>query len=338
MRYSAEATSESPMQPLVSIALTTYNGARYLPAQMASLLEQDYPNFEIVVSDDGSTDDTCALLAAYAAQDQRIRVLDVHGNVGFNANFARCFAACRGSLISPCDQDDVWHPHKTSRLVAALGDATLVYADSGFVDGAGQSLHGSMSGKVRMFSGSDPRPFLFCNSVSGHAMLFRRDLLATAQPFPATVYFDWWLAFVAANFGRIAYLDEVLVDYRRHDQAITCAPTQQDAAQRRLNILRIQTLRITTMAAYPGPFQNFIRELQRNWWDWYRSLFSWAMFRFMLKHADALLKIMPADKASWLRVSKYLLGHRLKRVLLPGRYLPLDTATLTKISAGLPQR
>ncbi len=314
--------------PLVSIALTTYNGVRYLSAQMDSLLAQDYPHFEIVVSDDGSSDGTLALLQHYAQRDSRVRLLPAQGNLGFNDNFARCFAACRGGLISPCDQDDLWHPDKTRRLVAELGDAIAIYCNSRFVDGEGQPLGRCMSDQVRMVQGSDCRAFLFGNSVSGHAMLFRSSLLSAAGAFPGAIYYDWWLAFVATNLGRLAYVDACLVDYRRHDRAITCAPSKQDAAQRRLATLRIYAERFAAMAAYPGPCQGFIRELQQHWWGWYRSWFCWAMFRFMLRNAAALFQASPARRSAWQRASKYLLGHRLKRVLWPRAYLPLDAATL----------
>ena len=312
--------------PLVSIALTTYNGAQYLAQQMDSLLAQDYPHFEIVVSDDGSSDGTLALLQRYAAQHARVRVLPAQTNLGFNGNFARCFAACRGELISPCDQDDVWHLDKTSRLFEQLADATAIYCNSRFVNGDGVPLNRRMSDDVRMVQGSDPRAFLFGNSVSGHAMLFRRTLLQAAGTTPPGLYFDWWLAFVASNVGRLVYLDEVLVDYRRHGQAITCAPQRQDAAQRRLTTLRLYAQRFTAMAAYAGPQQQFIQQLQRHWLDWYHALFSWAMFRFVWRHADALFQASPARRSSWQRASKYLLGHRLKRLLWPGAYLPLDVA------------
>lgn len=125
--------------PLVSIALATFNAGVYLDEQMRSLLAQTYPNLEIVVSDDRSTDDTYARLAVYAATDSRIRLLPQGARRGFNGNFARCFAACRGDFISPCDQDDRWHPDKTARLLAAcMARGGAAYCDSSFIDAAGR--------------------------------------------------------------------------------------------------------------------------------------------------------------------------------------------------------
>ncbi|HYM86891.1 MAG TPA: glycosyltransferase, partial [Pseudoxanthomonas sp.] len=124
-------------RPLVSIALATWNAGGYLPAQMDSLLAQTNCDIEIVVADDGSDDGTFALLQGYAGRDPRVRLLPQSQRLGFNGNFMRCFDACRGQLISPCDQDDVWSPDKTEKLVAACARGGLASCDSRFIDGDG---------------------------------------------------------------------------------------------------------------------------------------------------------------------------------------------------------
>lgn len=74
---------------------------------MAPLLAQTYSAIEIVIADDGSDDATFEHLQRYAAQDRRIRLLPQSQRLGFNRSFMRCFRACHGQLISPCDQDDI---------------------------------------------------------------------------------------------------------------------------------------------------------------------------------------------------------------------------------------
>jgi len=96
----------------VSVALATYNGERFLAKQMDSLLAQDYPNLEIVISDDCSTDGTWDILQSYASRDPRIRLLPREKNLGYVQNFIRVFQSCQGELISPCDHDDIWYPQK----------------------------------------------------------------------------------------------------------------------------------------------------------------------------------------------------------------------------------
>ena len=309
---------------LVSIALATYNGARYLPIQMDSLLAQRYPHFEIVVADDGSSDETLEILQGYAARDARVRLLPSVGNRGFNGNFMRCFAACRGELISPADQDDRWHPDKIRLLVEAIGDAALIYGNSRFVDGEGLPLGRTMAEDLNMITGSDPRHFLLGNSVSGHAMVFRKGLLAKAGEIPASLYYDWWLGFVAASTSRLAYLDQVLVDYRRHIAAVTYTPPQQNHRERSLKTLRTHALRFEAMAAYPSIWQPQIEQLRAAWWQWYRGFFGWQLFRLVLRDAGVLYFTSRANQSALNRANKYLFGHRFKRLLRPARYLPID--------------
>lgn len=205
--------------PLVSIALCTYNGALYLREQLDSLTAQQDVALEIVAVDDGSRDQTRAILREYAALDSRIRCFDNERNLGPTVSFERAMSLCRGEFIAPCDQDDIWHPGKLGRLLAAIGEYDLAYCDSEFVDAQGHASGRRISDGRTMIAGTNPIAFLFANSVSGHAMLLRRDLFERARPFPANVYHDWWLALCAAGREGIEYLDEPLVHFRRHESA-----------------------------------------------------------------------------------------------------------------------
>ena len=107
--------------PLVSIALAAYNGQKYIEKQLISLINQDYKNIEIVISDDCSTDGTWDILESYAKKDSRIRLLPRDFNRGYVNNFIRVFGECRGEFISPSDQDDIWYPEKTRRPAGQNG-------------------------------------------------------------------------------------------------------------------------------------------------------------------------------------------------------------------------
>lgn len=205
--------------PLVSIALCTCNGALYLREQLDSLAAQHDVRFEVVAVDDGSHDQTCAILRDYAATDPRIRCFVNERNLGPTASFERAMSLCRGDFIAPCDQDDIWHPDKLARLLAAIGGCDLAYCDSEYVDANGRALQRRVSDGTTMLSGTTPTAFLFANSVSGHATLLRRDLFDHARPFPNHVYHDWWLALCAAGRNGVRYLDRPLVHFRRHEDA-----------------------------------------------------------------------------------------------------------------------
>lgn len=133
-----EATRQN--YPLISVALCTYNGRRYLDEQIDSLLAQDYPNLEFVIHDDGSDDGTWERLCEIAAQEPRLRCHRNSTRLGSTENFEAALSACRGGLLAPCDQDDRWAPQKLSRLYAAMGSATLIYCDSELMDEQGRLL------------------------------------------------------------------------------------------------------------------------------------------------------------------------------------------------------
>jgi glycosyltransferase involved in cell wall biosynthesis len=103
------------MTPFVSVVITTYNQAEYIEATIASALAQSYPSREIIVVDDGSTDDTAAKLERFG--DRIVHIQQPNGGVAASRN--RGVAAARGALIAFLDGDDLWAPEKLAVQVAA---------------------------------------------------------------------------------------------------------------------------------------------------------------------------------------------------------------------------
>src|SRR4051812_23010348 len=126
--------------PTISVALCTFNGAEYLPAQLASIAAQSRLPDELVVHDDASSDGTPALVEAFVAQAPFPVRLHRHAErLGSIRNFDSAIAACAGDLIALSDQDDVWRPDKL-RAIARRFDADagvgLVFSDADLVDAA----------------------------------------------------------------------------------------------------------------------------------------------------------------------------------------------------------
>jgi len=208
-------------QPLVSIALCTYNGAKYLAQQLDSLVNQTYPSIEIIAVDDCSTDETFAVLTAYAAKYHQFKIYRNEENLGFTGNFERAVKLCSGEMIALCDQDDTWLPEKIELQVKAIGDNMLLYHDSEFVNERGVPMNKKMSDIMNFYRGDEPEAFLFFNSVSGHAILMKKELLDYALPLKKGFFHDWWLAYVATNVGEIDFIPQCLVRYRQHDTSDT---------------------------------------------------------------------------------------------------------------------
>jgi glycosyltransferase involved in cell wall biosynthesis len=314
--------------PLVSIALCTFNGERYLREQLDSLLAQDWPHIEIIVIDDASTDATPAILDAYAKQDARIRYSRNERNLGYHQNFEIAITRCQGRWIAPCDQDDIWLPNKISVLAAELaeGKAVLAYGDSRLMDEQGHPLNQRLSDRLRRFSTDDPVTFWFANNVTGHAMLFERSLLGDALPFPVNLFHDWWLAYVAASAGRISYVDQCLVRYRQHANTMTdITGTRPNPAERtrgfRWRELADTRSRLERFAQVPGKGQAMTLELLSLWRARESQFVSYRLAWFFWKHRErihAISKDSPSKKAR--RGFQYIWGLRTKQMLEPHRY------------------
>ena len=315
--------------PLISIILCTYNGERYLREQLESLLQQDYARLEIIAVDDASTDTTLRILKAYAARDPRLQVYRNPSNLGFRRNFERALGLCTGDLVSPSDQDDVWMPSKLSRLQDTLGTAMMSYCDSELVDERGSALGQKISDKFNVASIDDPVSFVFSNCVSGHAMLFRRELITSgALPFPAELFHDWWLAFVAASVGRIRYCPECLVHYRQHEKAVTDLSGQRRvrASERprghRLEAANEIQRRIRHFAAFEqGREKEFLNALERLWRGYEHKVMCFELTAYLLRHRHRLFALQRDRRLRHVRRAiKYFWGLPVKRLMQPHRY------------------
>ena len=132
----------SPLQgtPLVSVLINNYNYARFLPDALDSVLKQQYESFEVVVCDDGSTDDSCDIVKDYVRRDPRVRLVR-KANGGQGSAFNAGFAACSGVILCFLDADDTFAEGKIERVVESLrGSTGLAIHQMMVVDGEGQEL------------------------------------------------------------------------------------------------------------------------------------------------------------------------------------------------------
>lgn len=218
----------------VSVALCTYNGERFIGEQVRSILDQTVPAFELVVSDDASSDRTLAIVAEVFAEARaagvvvpELRVFRNEMPLGVVRNFEQAIRECRGDLIALSDQDDRWVPEKLERFVHAFAehpDLLLINSDARLVGESGEPLGYSLfealvlsqAERTRVRSGAGFAALLGRNIVTGATTVFRRALLEVALPFPGSWVHDEWLAVLASAFGDFDFLDEQLIDYRQH--------------------------------------------------------------------------------------------------------------------------
>jgi glycosyltransferase involved in cell wall biosynthesis len=217
----------------ISIVLATYDGEKFLRPLMDSLLAQEYPDFEIVASDDCSKDSTPSILGEYARRaPDRVKVIRGERNLGYVGNFERGIRASSGEFLALCDQDDVWLPGKLGELAALLaGGSPLAFSDLEIVDEElrplGYGMWRTLGLHRRDLAGlRGDRAFEFLlrrNLVNGCGLLARRDIVLACLPFPCLEYFvhDQWIALTAAFFGPILPCPLRLVLYRQHSSQQT---------------------------------------------------------------------------------------------------------------------
>lgn len=212
--------------PLVSVAMTTYNGENFLAQQLDSLVAQNYSLFEIIICDDNSTDSTAMILKSYEHKPGiDISIYHNKENLGYIKNFEKAVSHCRGEYIVFCDQDDIWEPDKIAVQVRALiaEDALAIFSDAFLVDvnarDLGMSLWEAVVGR-KPPSEIDYREFYLKNCVTGCTLMIHRQLLNSALPFPKSVQHDWWLAYHAAYQKRLVLTEQKLVHYRQHSHNV----------------------------------------------------------------------------------------------------------------------
>ena len=210
----------------LSVAMATYNGAKFLRQQLDSLAAQSRLPAEVVVTDDASSDDTLDILHAFAATAPF--PVHIHRNpsrLGYRANFMRAMDLCQSDIVALCDQDDLWEPGKVEAAMQAFADPDVVlfFHNASLIDGTGEII--GPANILTLPPRSSPLSFYPMMNPFGFSIVFRRALVRFAGHWPASIdnveaenrmAHDQWIFFLASVFGIIIYSDARLVRYRQH--------------------------------------------------------------------------------------------------------------------------
>ena len=221
----------------ISVALATHDGARFLPAQLESLVRQSRAPDELVVCDDRSSDGTVAILEDFARNAPfPVRIERNPTQLRSTRNFEKAIGLCTRDLIATCDQDDVWLPEKLALSEAAFSaDARLglVFTDAEIVDAdlrpmgyrLWETIHLGKHEQHRIRSGRGFDLLLRQWLVTGATMVFRAEHRSLVLPIPECWIHDGWIAFLLGAVAPIGIVDRPTVLYRQH-------PGQQIGARR----------------------------------------------------------------------------------------------------------
>jgi len=218
-----------------SVALCAFNSARFLPFQLESIASQTVLPDEVVVCDDGSTDETLTILERWAAEVPfPVKIQKNARNLGYTQNFGQAVSLCAGDIIFLADHDDVWLPTRVERTLQAFeADPALglVTSDAQIIDSEGNEQGMNLREFVTRMHLHEFWWFFFPDDLemtlwTGCTMALRREFLAPSLPIPAGIAcHDVWFYLTFALSSKLAFLPEPLIQYRLHGKNNSTAPT-----------------------------------------------------------------------------------------------------------------
>ena len=205
------------MKKRISVAMAAYNGGKYIREQLERILANLTDEDEIVISDDGSTDDTISIAKKFALKDSRVRIID-GPHEGIIANFENAIINCEGEYIFLSDQDDVWMNNKVSTVMPYFnsGNGVVVHDARVMNENLTEVIYESFF-KYRGYGGGFLKN-LIKNRYIGCCMAFKSDLINKCVPIPRNIQMhDQWIGMMGdIYYGKTCFIDKQLLIYRRH--------------------------------------------------------------------------------------------------------------------------
>ena len=203
---------------MISVCIATHNGEKYIKQQLDSILYQLGDDDEVIISDDGSTDNTISVIESL--HDSRIVILNYkqpyvskYPHEYVCRNFQNALLHAKGDYIFLSDQDDEWMPDKVKTCMEALQTNDLVLHEFMHIDENDNiisTLHYNGTFRPKNY-------FLRVGKHYGCAMAFRRSVLDYALPFPKhLVLHDYWIGILVETLGKFVLLEKPLLKYRIH--------------------------------------------------------------------------------------------------------------------------
>lgn len=221
--------------PLVSVIMPAYNAQEYIEKAIRSVLDQTVADLELLVLDDGSTDNTCEIVEALSAQDSRIVLIRNERNLGVARTRNRGLEQFQGRYVAFLDSDDVWHPEKLETQLARMQEtgAYLVYSSYAIVDGAG----GKVSADYLVPEKVSYKQLLKENLIGCSTVVLSSEIAKKFRFNPEYYHEDYvlWLQILKEKYV-VAGCKAVLVDWRYVEDSRSY--DKLNSAKKRWNIYR----------------------------------------------------------------------------------------------------
>jgi glycosyltransferase involved in cell wall biosynthesis len=239
------------VRPLVSVVLPTHNRPAWLAEALTSVLQGEFGDFEVIVSNNGDPEDTRRLRTVL--EDSRVRWVEQAPSVGMLDNFLAALGLARGKYVAVLHDDDRWSERFLATLVAQLEahpEAVLAFSDHYLVNEHGEVELADTEANTRLWGRADLReglhqPFFGLvarQSIAITGCVFRREALPMAEITPEIgSFYDVWAPYLLARGGGAAYFTpERLLYYRAHDSSETGSldPSAPESAVHCLRLMR----------------------------------------------------------------------------------------------------
>lgn len=210
------------MEKLVSIIIPTYNSADFIADTLASVQQQTYPNWEVILVDDGSTDTTLAIAQNIAQTDHRIRIFKNPTNSGTGVTRNNALHHCQGNYIAFLDADDLWKPNKLERQLQFMQEQQQPFTFSFYecIDEAGNSLHKLVEAPRNL----SYRQLFFCNYVGNLTGIYDADFFGKIAISSIRKRQDWmlWLT-ILKKLKSAKPVPESLAYYRIRNNSLSAS-------------------------------------------------------------------------------------------------------------------
>lgn len=233
----------------ISIAMATYNGSKFLQEQLASFLKQTRLPDEVIVCDDGSTDETSNILSDFREKAPfKVQVYKNEQNIGFVKNFEKAISLCTGDVIFLSDQDDVWFNKKLERIEKIFFDDPGVWVVINEAEIADEFLNGTgitAAGQVSSVGLSNEKFLLGC------CIAFRSCLFPLLFPIPHHIHsHDCWINTLGNILECRKFVPEILQLYRRHSTNTSSWPTTRTTRASRWCLFK-EKVRLRNLQTHP---------------------------------------------------------------------------------------
>ncbi|MBU2737242.1 glycosyltransferase [Acidithiobacillus concretivorus] len=213
----------------ISVAMATYNGERFIKDQLKSIASQTLLPIELVITDDGSSDETCVIISEFAKISPfPVRLYLNEKKLGYRDNFIKAAYLCTGDLIAFSDQDDIWDNDKLKIQHQYFSDPKVAMVSHPYqvmdTEGRCTNIVFPKMKSIKEYSAADFNPFF---SYYGMTLMFRKEILPSPEcinkrpidhnTFEHLMSHDQWIPFLAISSQMVVFLPKALTRYRQHN-------------------------------------------------------------------------------------------------------------------------